>query len=148
MNRANVISRRVENNSVDNLNDSIVNTYAEWNVVKRNKFGIKQERIFGLDGQKVYNAKRNQGIKSAGNSAASGVHRAEREISTIIKIQVLANDSKTFRINWQDNNDIYSIDYTCETIQECNEIVQRILYIMEKNRNLKNQTSHTTSNIG
>ena len=30
----------------------------EWNVVKKNKFGRKQERVFGVDGKKVYNSKK------------------------------------------------------------------------------------------
>ena len=32
--------------------------YQEWNVVKKNKFGRKQERVFGVDGKKVYNSKK------------------------------------------------------------------------------------------
>ncbi len=34
---------------------------------------------------------------------AAGVQRAERDISTIVKNEVLANDLKTFRITWADD---------------------------------------------
>jgi hypothetical protein len=30
----------------------------EWNIVKKNKFGRRQERVMGVDGKKIYNAKK------------------------------------------------------------------------------------------
>lgn len=111
--------------------EATANAYQQWNVVKKNKFGIKQERIFGVDGKKVYNAKRGQ--LRAGNSS---VQRAEREITSIVKIEKLP-DNKTFRITWMDSGDIYYIEYTCETTRECLEIVAKIRYLLNRNNNRK-----------
>jgi hypothetical protein len=69
--------------------EATANAYQEWNVVKKNKFGRRQERIFGVDGKKIYNAKR--GALRGGNQ--QGVHRAERDIATIVKIDILSDDT-------------------------------------------------------
>jgi hypothetical protein len=108
--------------------EATANAYQQWNVVKKNKFGIKQERIFGVDGKKVYNAKR--GILRGGTS---GVQRAERDIASIVKIEKLPTDPKTFRITWMDNGDIYYIEYSCETERECAEIVAKIKFLLCRN---------------
>lgn len=110
--------------------EATANAYQQWNVVKKNKFGIKQERIFGVDGKKVYNAKRGQ--LRGGNVA--GVQRAERDISSIVKIERLNHDEKTFRITWCDNNDIYYIEYTCDTSRECAEIVAKVKFLLNRIR--------------
>lgn len=113
------------------FNDATANAYQEWNVVKKNKFGRKQERVFGVDGKKVYNSKRGQ----YRGGVATGVQRAERDISTIVKNEIVSTDRKTFRITWMDDRDIYNIEYTCETERECAEIVGKIKYILNKLRN-------------
>ena len=115
---------------IDNIvfNEATANAYQEWNVVKKNKFGRRQERIFGVDGKKVYNSKRGQ----YRGGVATGVHRAEREISSIVKNEVLASDPKTFRITWLDDKDLYNIEYTCETERDCAEIVSKIKFILNK----------------
>lgn len=141
---------------ISQFTETAANAYQEWNVVKKNKFGRKQERIFGVDGKKVYNAKRGQ--LRGGNQA--GVQRAERDISTIVKIEIIADEhsqqqqtsattnstnstfnvigiSRTFRITWADNNDIYNIEYTCDTSRECIEIVAKVKYVLGRLRNDK-----------
>lgn len=108
--------------------ETMANAYQEWNVVKKNKFGRKQERVFGVDGKKIYNSKRGQ--LKGGNQ--TGVQRAERSIATIVKMEILPLDPKTFRITWMDDRDVYNIEYTCETDRECSEIVTKINYTREK----------------
>lgn len=112
--------------------DASANAYQEWNVVKKNKFGRRQDRVFGVDGKKVYNAKRGQSVRS-GAAGSSGVQRAERPIKSIVNIDVLHNDPKTFRITWMDDRDLYNIEYTCESTRDCYEIVQKIKYILRRN---------------
>jgi len=111
-----------------NFTEAMANAYQEWNVVKKNKFGRKQERVFGVDGKKIYNSKRGQ--LRGGNQ--TGVQRAERNISTIVKLDILPTDPKTFKITWMDDRDVYNIEYTCETTRECAEIVAKINYTREK----------------
>ncbi len=74
---------------MNTFTEATANAYQEWNVVKKNKFGRRQERIFGVDGKKIYNAKR--GALRGGNQA--GVHRAERDISSIVKIEILSEEN-------------------------------------------------------
>lgn len=112
-------------------NDATASAYQEWNVIKKNKFGRKQDRVIGIDGSKVYNGKRGQNIRV---SAVTGVYRAEREIANIRKVDIVAEelDHRTFRINWVDGREAYDIDYTCDTTRECLEIVTKLKYIMKK----------------
>jgi hypothetical protein len=120
--------KSVKKTNKSNFTEAMANAYQEWNVVKKNKFGRKQERVFGVDGKKIYNSKRGQ--LRGGNQ--TGVQRAERNISTIVKLDILAQDPKTFRITWMDDRDVYNIEYTCETGRECAEIVAKINYTREK----------------
>jgi SAPK-interacting protein 1 (Sin1), Pleckstrin-homology len=106
------------------LTDTAATMYQEWNIVKKNKFGMKQERIFGVDATRVYNAKRDHKHKGQ-----AGVHRPHREISEIRKIDVLGGDRKTFRITWEDGREVYDIDYICENTRACNEIVAKLLFL-------------------
>jgi hypothetical protein len=107
--------------------EATANAYKEWNVVKKNKFGRRQERVFGVDGKKVYNAKRGQ-LK--GNQ--SGVQRNQRDISTIVKVDILSSDPKTFRITWAEDRDMINIEYTCDTSREAQEIVAKIKFLVNK----------------
>ena len=103
--------------------------YQEWTVVKKNKYGIRQDRIFGVDAHKVYNK----------NTKVSGsVHRAERLIADIRKIEMLDNDRRTFRILWADDRDVYDIEYTCGNIDDCSQIVAKLLFLVSSYSNHKN----------
>ena len=102
--------------------------YQEWNVVKKNRFGRKQERIFGVDGKKIYNGKRGQLKGGVGNKVA----RAERDISSLVALDILPNDTKTFRITWREDKDLYDIEYTFETARECAEVAAKIRYIRDR----------------
>lgn len=99
--------------------------YQEWLVVKKNKYGLRQDRIFGVDGTKVYNMKRGH------TRANPDVQRAEREISAIRKVDIL-DDRKTLRISWNDERDVYDIDYTCANHVECGELVAKLLFLKDE----------------
>ena len=103
--------------------------YQEWNVVKKNKYGMRQDRIFGVDAVKVYNK----------NPKASGsVHRAERMVADIRKIEMLENDRKSFRILWADDRDVYDIEYTCANADDCSQIVAKLLFLVSTANHHKN----------
>jgi hypothetical protein len=101
--------------------------YQEWNVVKKNKFGRMQQRVIGIDGQKIYNSKRENG-----NRNTSSVSRAQRDISTIRKVEILEDDSRAFRISYKEDEEIFDIDYFCDTVRECAEIVAKVSYLVSK----------------
>lgn len=118
--------------------------YKEWNIIKKNKFGKKQERTFGIKGRIIYNGKRNSVSTSTiinnNNSIINqlnNVQRAERDISNITQLEKSLIDSKTFIITWRDNNDIYRIEYTCETKSELDDIYVRLEYLNNKYNNKK-----------
>ena len=107
------------------VTNQIAAMYQEWLVVKKNKYGLRQERIFGVDATKVYNMKRGH------TRANPDVQRAEREISAIRKVDIL-DDRKTFRISWSDERDVYDIDYTCVNNVECGELVAKLLFLKDE----------------
>lgn len=107
--------------------EATANAYKEWNVVKKNKFGRRQERVFGVDGKTVYNAKRGQ-LK--GNP--SGVLNGQRNISAVVKIDILSNDPRTFRITWAEDRDMVNIEYTCDTSRDAQEIVAKVKFLVNK----------------
>ncbi len=108
------------------FNEATGNAYQEWNVVKKNRFGRKQERIFGVDGKTIYNGKRGQ-LK--GGVAQSKIQRAERDISSVVNIEILSHDNKTFRITWRDEKDLYDIEYSFDNSRECAEVLAKIKYV-------------------
>jgi len=101
--------------------------YQEWNVVKKNKFGRMQKRVLGVDGHKIYNARRDSSSRTS-----SSVHRAQRDISTIRRVEPLEEDSRAFRITYSDEGEIYDIEYFCDSTQACAEIVAKINYLCSK----------------
>lgn len=101
--------------------------YQEWNIVKKNKFGRMQARVIGVDGQKIYNSKRENG-----NRNTSSVSRAQRDISTIRKIEMLEDDTRAFRITFKEDEELFDIDYYCDSARECAEIVAKISYLVSK----------------
>lgn len=113
------------------MTDASAYAFQEWNVIKKNRFGRKQERVFGIDGKRVYNSKRGQ---RNGVVYGTGVLRAEREITNIKNVEILRADLKTFRIKWIDDKDTYDIDYTCENTRHAAEIVAKINYLLSKSR--------------
>ena len=107
--------------------------YQEWNVVKKNKFGRMQQRVIGIDGQKIYNSKRENG-----NRNTSSVSRAQRDISTIRKVEILEDDTRAFRISYKEDEEVFDIDYFCDTFHECAEIVAKISYLVSKKQSENN----------
>lgn len=81
-------------------------------------------RLFGVDAQYVYNAKR-------GQEKDGRVHRAQRKISHIQQIDVMDNDPCAFFIKWiEEGKDLNTIEYICENARACADIVTKIKYII------------------
>ena len=76
-------------------------------------------------------------VGKLGGGIEAGVQRAERNIDTIIKIDILPTDSKTFRITWMDDKDVYNIEYTCDTSRDCAEIVNKVKFTLNKSIKMK-----------
>jgi hypothetical protein len=61
----------------------------QWNVVKKNKMGTKQERVMGIDGKFIYNSVR-------GQPSGKGVKVPLREISSVASVEIL--DERMMRL--------------------------------------------------
>jgi len=107
--------------------NQVVNTaYQEWNVIKKNNIGRRQERVLGMDALKIYNHKRGE------FRGQSDVRHPDRDISTILNISSLGVDSTGFKIHFSDAH-VHDIEYSCATIQEKNEIMTKLNFIMARN---------------
>lgn len=110
------------------INETTAHVYKQWNVVKTNKYRQKQERILGVDGDKVYNGKR----LNANDTQKGNVRRAEREIKHVRKVEVVKGDPRSFKITWEQEREVIVIDYTCDNDRDCAEIVAKISYLRRK----------------
>jgi hypothetical protein len=113
----------VEPEKVEFTNALSAAGYQEWNIIKRNKIGIKQPRVLGIDGQFIYNYKRGE---RRGNS---GVSTATREVSKIVRVTT-GDDKKILKITFcGDGLDIYDIEYICEKEADRPEIIGKLKYL-------------------
>ena len=100
-------------------NETTATMHQQWNIVKKNKLGSKQERIIGIDGKYIYNSKRDQ-------RAGTGVKVPMRDISLVQSVEVL-DDKLTFRINWkEDKANAYAIEYVAQNERDCAEIAAKL----------------------
>ena len=104
--------------------------YEEWTVIKRNRFGRKQERILGVDATKIYNRKPDRGRRYQ-----IGVYRAERWIRDVQSIEFVAraNDA-TFRIVYVDNDqgELVRLEYMAASAEDCAHIVSKVRYLRDR----------------
>ena len=85
-----------------------------------------QERTLGIDGSKIYNSKED------GSSSRNVVHRAQRDISTVRRVSTLHDDSRAFRITYDDEGEVSDIEYFCDSARDCAEIVAKLKYLISK----------------
>lgn len=120
--------------------------YQEWNVIKKNKFGRKQSRIIGIDGMKIYNSRPKNTVGGLSiPPSPSGVHRATRDLSIVKAVDIIndigdtisntysnSGDYKTFRITFDENKNVYDMEYTCENSNACREIVAKLKFLLKR----------------
>lgn len=102
--------------------EAVAAVYQEWNVVKKNKFGKKQDRIIGIDGRVVYNLARDRSGKW------------QRELTTIRKVDQVTTDKKAFKITWEEGGALIDNEYTCESAKECGEITSKLNFLLSRKR--------------
>ena len=119
--------------------------YKEFDVIKKNMFGKRQERRMGIDNAKIYNMKRgsNAGLKKV--FTAYKLISAVRSIDFVIKEQTGGlfgemdeeEHFKTFRIVFDDaekKNKTISWEITAKDKDEASEIIAKIRYLKNKNQ--------------
>lgn len=111
--------------------DASASVYQEWNIIKKNKWGNKQERILGIDGKRVYNARRGERRVVGG-----GVARAQRDLNSVRKFELVESDveKKSFRITWEEDGktEPHDIEYICESSKDCSEILGKLSYLRSR----------------
>ena len=110
--------------------------YREWQVVKTNELGRRQERVLGVDGTKIYNTKRDRKLK-----LITATFRPSRRIEDVLSLKILDNDRKSVRMTFMENGKQIVRDLEFETVVEAAHAVAKIRYIklllLENKRRLR-----------
>ena len=140
------------------FDDITAGRYKEFDIVKRNKFGMKQDRRMGIDHSKIYNMKRGS---QSGFLQAKQVVTAEREIKTVKTIDFVKketggffdaveeeDDFRSLKIEFEEENGVTtSWDITTNTPKECAEIVAKIRYLQKKSKQKSMLAELSTRNM-
>ena len=105
--------------------------YVEYLVKKTNKYGKRQDRVLGIDGDRIYNKLPEGG----GFMRFLSVKNESRPMSTVVEAKfVKIQGPCAFQIifHHDDSNLMIAVDYEAKSPQECVEIVDRITYIVTK----------------
>ncbi|GMH58067.1 hypothetical protein TL16_g02528 [Triparma laevis f. inornata] len=124
------------------FDDITAGRYKEFDIVKKNRFGRRQERRMGIDNVKIYNMKRGSPSGFAGK-----VFTAYRLISTVRRIDFIKKEAGGFfgeeeeddfcnlRIDFEEEDKrIMSWEITAASKLECAEIVAKIRYLQNKTK--------------
>ena len=103
--------------------------YKEWTIVKTNRWGRRQRRIFGVDLSKIYNKKINDATKQRRGSTI-GVRRPERPITDVKSIEYVEGVPTNFKLTHAEGDGQQVLEYEAETPHECVEIVVKIKTIL------------------
>lgn len=118
--------------------------YKEFDIIKKNMFGKRQERRMGIDNVKIYNMKR------GANAGLKKVFTAYKLISTVKSIDFVKKEQtgglfgdddveqfKTFKIVFDDAEKKKTVTWeiTAKDKDEAGEIIAKIRYL--KNKNVK-----------
>ncbi|GMH95023.1 hypothetical protein TrST_g1547 [Triparma strigata] len=122
------------------FDDITAGRYKEFDIVKKNRFGRRQERRMGIDNVKIYNMKRGSPSGFAGK-----VFTAYRLISTVRRIDFIKKEAAGFfgeeeeddrcnlRIDFEEEDKRVVIwEITAASKLECAEIVAKIRYLQDK----------------
>ena len=88
-------------------------------VIKKNKYGAKQKRVMGIDGNYIYNF-------STTNSTHTLSPRNKRLISTVKGIDLLGDKSFKITAHNPEKGEYQEIEYICENERECILIMDKL----------------------
>ncbi|CCI39971.1 unnamed protein product [Albugo candida] len=111
------------------FNDLTAGVYKEWHVIKKNKYGKKQQRMLGIDINKIYNRKVGERVIKSRTTTKI----AERPITSVEWIRFM-QDPSDFQIYFKDHLEEIITDYTADSPYECAEIVAKLKYILSRKK--------------
>ncbi|KAJ8578637.1 hypothetical protein ON010_g567 [Phytophthora cinnamomi] len=111
---ANVDSRSRPPPETFMFNDVTAAMFKEWHVIKKNKYGKKQQRMLGIDLNKIYNRKVGERVITSSKSTKI----AERPMSGVVWVR-FNQDPSEFQIYFKDSIEEIITDYTADSPYEC-----------------------------
>ncbi|CAH0492207.1 unnamed protein product [Peronospora farinosa] len=126
---ANVDSRSRPPPETFMFNDVTAAMFKEWHIIKKNKYGKKQQRMLGIDLNKIYNRKVGERVITSGKSTKI----AERPMSGVVWVR-FNQDPSEFQIYFKDSIEEIITDYTANSPYECAEIVAKLKYILSRRK--------------
>lgn len=112
------------------FNDITASQYQEFEVVKINKYNVKQERLLGIDRYYLYNNFPNvKEKKILGLFQNSNTKNPLRSLKDIVKVDILSN--KMFYIDINENGEVKRMVFEVKSVNIRNEIVAKIKYIKQ-----------------
>ena len=116
------------------FSDSTAAVYKEWPVLKINRYNSRQERVLGIDGDRLYNMM----TKSQGGKKPKRGARLIRDVTAVSlgeKLPPPAGNStptsrkgKAFTVSFGDNKTLY---YETNTEEDAAEIVAKLKHLVE-----------------
>jgi len=100
--------------------------FKEWNVVKTNELGRRQERVLGVDGSKIYNTKRDR----KNMKLITLTYRPSRRIEDVLSLKILDqyDDRRTVRMTFTERGKQIVRDLEFDAAQEAAHAVAKIRY--------------------
>ncbi|CEG46546.1 Stress-activated map kinase interacting 1 [Plasmopara halstedii] len=111
------------------FNDVTAAMFKEWHIIKKNKYGKKQQRMLGIDLNKIYNRKVGERVITSSKSTKI----AERPMSGVVWVR-FNQDPSEFQIYFKDSIEEIITDYTADSPYECAEIVAKLKYILSRRK--------------
>ena len=141
-------SKSEDNDSLQEyiFNENTAGVYQEFDVVKINKFGNKQERTLGIDMYNLYNdMPKNKKNTSGLFNFHSKTKKPLRKIKDIQECGVISDNSFFIIIcDSDENNGIRELKYEVKNKNIRNEILAKINYLLKMNNNLKKKINKNT----
>eukprot|EP00755_Sulcionema_specki_P008640 Sspe_Gene.41521::Locus_20079_Transcript_1_1_Confidence_1.000_Length_1750::g.41521::m.41521/K20410/MAPKAP1, SIN1; target of rapamycin complex 2 subunit MAPKAP1 len=103
--------------------------YTEYKVIKINKYGARQERILGIDREKIYNSMPTKKMQKTKNP--------ERSISDITHIRLFEDKPNYCEIEYR-NNRSGKDQIECQNQMEAHEITSKVRYLLDLHRASQN----------
>lgn len=111
------------------FNDVTAAMFKEWHVIKKNKYGKKQQRMLGIDLNKIYNRKVGERVVISGKSTKI----PDRPMAGVVWVR-FNQDPSEFQIYFKDSIEEIITDYTADSPYECAEIVAKLKYILSRRK--------------
>jgi hypothetical protein len=113
------------------LTEAVAGAYKEFAVVKINKYGVKQERVMGIDRDQVHNMLR--AGDGGGLFGSRKVKKQSRNITDIVRV-VAGDRPNVVIIEFREGADRLAYTYECRSRADAAEITERLQFLIGLSR--------------